>query len=183
VGRANQGWSVALSADGNTAIIGGSRDNPWDASVPFGLGAAGAAWVFACSSGVWTHSKRRSLSAPGMPAKACPSRYPPTVTSLWWAELQRMAGASVFTRSGDHWTQDQNLVGTGAVGNSAPSVALSADGSIVLMGAANDKGVSEQHGCSHTAAVTGPRSRSWLAAAVRAILNLLSRCPQTVASL
>jgi hypothetical protein len=36
VGDASQGWSVALSADGNTAILGGPGDN----------NEAGAAWVF-----------------------------------------------------------------------------------------------------------------------------------------
>jgi hypothetical protein len=44
VGAANQGDSVALSADGNTAIIGGPVDN----------GSVGAAWVFTRSGGVWT---------------------------------------------------------------------------------------------------------------------------------
>src|SRR4029453_625729 len=34
VGSARQGMSVALSADGNTAIVGGPGDNPWDRSHP-----------------------------------------------------------------------------------------------------------------------------------------------------
>jgi hypothetical protein len=44
---ANQGSSVALSADGNTAIVGGSGDN-------FNSLQAGAVWVFTRSGGVWT---------------------------------------------------------------------------------------------------------------------------------
>jgi hypothetical protein len=48
--------------------------------------------------------------------------------------------ALVFTRSGGRWTQDEDLVGTAAVGKSAPSVALSADGSIVMVGGSNDNG-------------------------------------------
>ena len=44
VGSAEQGISVALSADGNTAIVGGYEDD----------GGAGAAWVFTRSGGVWT---------------------------------------------------------------------------------------------------------------------------------
>jgi protein-L-isoaspartate O-methyltransferase len=40
----------------------------------------------------------------------------------------------VFTRSGGHWTLDNKLVGTSAVGKSAPSVGLSADGSVVTIG-------------------------------------------------
>src|ERR1035438_9043902 len=38
-----QGYSVALSADGNTALVGGPYDN-----------GAGAAWVWTRSVGVWT---------------------------------------------------------------------------------------------------------------------------------
>src|ERR1700756_1245095 len=44
VGNAQQGQSVALSADGNTAIIGGNSDNS----------NAGAAWVFTRDGGVWS---------------------------------------------------------------------------------------------------------------------------------
>jgi hypothetical protein len=36
------GWSVALSADGNTAIVGGFQDNS----------DTGAAWMFTRSGGV-----------------------------------------------------------------------------------------------------------------------------------
>ena len=43
-GGAGQGLSVALSGDGNTAIVGGPDDNS----------GAGAAWVFTRSGGVWT---------------------------------------------------------------------------------------------------------------------------------
>jgi hypothetical protein len=52
VGRACQGTSVALSADGNTAILGGPGDNRWDRLAPFGLGATGAAWVFTRSDSI-----------------------------------------------------------------------------------------------------------------------------------
>jgi hypothetical protein len=44
VAGANQGWSLALSADGNTAIVGGYGDNS----------NTGAAWVYTRSGGVWT---------------------------------------------------------------------------------------------------------------------------------
>src|SRR5258708_3501462 len=43
VGGAQQGFSVALSSDGNTAIVGGFADSS----------SAGAAWVFTRSGGVW----------------------------------------------------------------------------------------------------------------------------------
>jgi hypothetical protein len=44
VGRDAQGQSVALSGDGNTAIMGGFADN----------NGVGAAWVYTRSSDVWT---------------------------------------------------------------------------------------------------------------------------------
>ena len=44
VGNAQQGQSVALSADGNTAVVGGPNDN----------GGNGAAWVFTRSGTTWT---------------------------------------------------------------------------------------------------------------------------------
>ena len=43
-GPASQGFSVSLSSDSNTAIVGGGDDNT----------AEGAAWVFTRSGGVWT---------------------------------------------------------------------------------------------------------------------------------
>jgi hypothetical protein len=172
VGRVNQGWSVALSADGNTAIIGGPGDNPWDASVPFGLGAAGAAWVFTRTSGVWTQQGDKLVSTGN-------ARQGTSVALSADGNIAVVGGiaengrgvASVFIRNGDHWTQDQNLVlmgaandnggvgaawvfthsrghwtevkklvgtGGGGAGNSAPSVALPAGGSIVVIGGSND---------------------------------------------
>lgn len=44
VGGANQGHSVALSTDGDTAIVGGSNDKS----------NTGAAWVYTRSGNVWT---------------------------------------------------------------------------------------------------------------------------------
>jgi len=44
MGPAQQGNSAAISADGNTAIVGGREDNTW----------AGAVWVFTRSGGVWS---------------------------------------------------------------------------------------------------------------------------------
>ena len=43
-GNASQGFSISLSADGNTALVGGIDDNAF----------AGAAWVFTRSGGVWS---------------------------------------------------------------------------------------------------------------------------------
>src|SRR5262249_11039412 len=142
MGSACQGMSVALSADGNSAIVGGPGDNRRDRSVPFGGGAAGAAWVFTRSGGGWTQqgdklvSTRRAVGHLGTSVALSADGNIAIVGGV----AEDTGVALVFSRRGDHWTQTKKLVGAGAVGKSAPSVALSADGSIVMVGGSNDNG-------------------------------------------
>jgi hypothetical protein len=134
---ANQGTSVALSGDGNTAIVGGYNDN---------LGV-GAAWVFTVSNGVWTQQGNKlvgtdvagaqslqgqsvALSGDGNTALVGGPYDNSKVGALW-----------AFTRSNGVWTQQGNkLVGTGAVGvsNQGQSVALSGDGNTAIVGGYTD---------------------------------------------
>ena len=60
LGQARQGWSVSLSRDGNTAIVGGINDN----------GGVGAAWVYTRSGGVW--SEQVPLRTRALPERARP---------------------------------------------------------------------------------------------------------------
>src|SRR5450756_1174256 len=53
VGNAIQGYSVSLSADGNTAVVGALGDN-------FG---AGAVWVWTRSAGVWTQQGNKLVGS------------------------------------------------------------------------------------------------------------------------
>ena len=133
--EAGQGGSVALSADGNTAIVGGPDDNS----------SAGAAWVFTRSGGVWTQ-QGASWSAPALsepPSKASRSRCPPTATPPSWAGLattrtpERRGSSPAAAASGP---SKQKLVGTGAVGAAYQgcSVALSADGNTAIVGGSGD---------------------------------------------
>jgi FG-GAP repeat len=147
VGSARQGTSVALSADGNTAIVGGPGDNPRDRSVPFGLGAAGAAWVFTRIGGVWTQQGNKlvgsgTLGRANQGTSVALSADGDTAIVGGFADDGSVAGwrAWVFTRSDGHWKQEKNLVATGIVGKSAPSVALSNDGSTIIVGGSNDNG-------------------------------------------
>src|SRR5262245_6593440 len=143
VGRAQQGMSVALSADGNTALVGGPGDNPWDHSAAFGLGAVGAAWVFTRSGGVWSQQGNKLVSGTGSARQGVSVALSADGNLAVVGGVAHNAGmgvVSVFTRRGDQWTLEKKLVGTGAVGQSAPSVALSADGNIVMVGGANDNG-------------------------------------------
>jgi hypothetical protein len=139
VGAAEQGYSVALSADGNTAILGGFADN----------GNAGAMWVFTRSSGgVWTQQGSKLIGS-GAVGSLVYQGYSVAVsadgnTAIEGGPLDNsQAGAVwVFTRSdGGVWTQQgPKFFGSGAVGAAAQgnSVALSADGTIALVGGIND---------------------------------------------
>jgi hypothetical protein len=136
-GSGQFGESVALSSDGNTALIGGN----WDASA-----ASGAAWVFTRSSGIWTQQgpalnaglesggpagngfgRSVALSADGNTALIGAPGHESGRGAAW-----------VFTRSGSTWTQQGSPLGGASGGNVGSSVALSSDGNTALIGGAND---------------------------------------------
>jgi hypothetical protein len=139
VGNTFQGWSVALSADGNTAIVGGVGDNS----------GIGAAWVFTRSNGVWTPqgSKLVGTGAVGQSFQGqsvALSADGNTAILGGYHDNSGTGAAWVFTRSNDVWTQQgSKLVGTGAVGsaNQGVSVALSGDGNTAIVGGPSDKNV------------------------------------------
>jgi hypothetical protein len=145
VGSPRQGTSVALSADGNTAIVGGPGDNPWDLSVPFGLGAAGAAWVFTRNSGQWTQQGNKLVSNGSMRSARQGTSVALSADGNIaivgaFADEGKAGPVLVFTRTGGRWTQSKELAFAGAPAKSASSIALSADGSLVLVGEPNDNG-------------------------------------------
>lgn len=139
-GNAVFGYSTALSANGNTALVGG----------PFDDGMVGAAWVFTRSGSTWTQQQKLtavtgsetgngqfgwdvSLSSDGN-----------TALIGGPADNGSVGGAWVFTRSGSTWSQQQHLTadtmtetGDGYFGQ---SVALSPDGSTALIGGPVDNG-------------------------------------------
>jgi len=143
------GETVALSADGNTALIGGFGDGA-EAHGP-GLWGEGAAWVFTRSGSTWTQQGPKlrptgeiksgtytggefggsvALSSDGDTALVS------AVGDNYW-----VGAAWVFTRSGETWTQQgEKLTGSGEVGEGefGSSVALSADGSTALVGGPGD---------------------------------------------
>src|SRR5262249_54163578 len=139
VGGSEQGGSVSLSADGNTAIVGGPLDN--------GIGSAawrdtGAAWVVTRNVEVWTQqgSKLGGAGATGDAWQGSSvSMSADGNTAIVGGPLDNdgMGAAWVFRRKGGVWTQQgSKLVGTGAVGGSEQggSVSLSADGNTAIVG-------------------------------------------------
>jgi uncharacterized protein (TIGR03437 family) len=138
-----QGASVALSSDGNTALVGGNYDN--SLSTSFGPQGFGAAWVFTRTGGVWTQqgSKLVGSGAVGYPMQGFSvSLSGDGSTALVGGPFDGTAGAVwVFTRTGGVWTQEGGkLVGTGVVGSPGQgwSVALSSDGGTALVGGDSD---------------------------------------------
>ena len=132
------GRSVALSADGDTALAGGPGDSAY----------VGAAWVFARSGSVWTEQGSKltggqeggaghfgrsvALSSTGDTALIGGRRDENGVGAAW-----------VFTRADAGWTQQSaKLIGIGEEGNGefGTSVALSADGNTALVGAPTSAG-------------------------------------------
>src|SRR5262249_42982796 len=118
-GKARLGTSVALSADGNIAILGAPFDNPADKSRPFGLGPAGAAWVFTRSSGVWMQQGDKLVSR----GVAGTARHGTSVALSADGSIAVIGGSAddgssgavaVFTRTADHWVQDKELARIGA---------------------------------------------------------------------
>jgi FG-GAP-like repeat len=139
IGLAEFGAGVALSADGNTALVGGAMDN----------NQIGAAWVFTRSGGVWTQQAKLvgsgiagtragqgsvALSADGNTALVGGAMDNNNMGAVW-----------VFTRSGGQWTQQGGkLVPTDASGTIVgfgSTVALSADGNTAFIVGPGDKPV------------------------------------------
>ena len=140
VGSANQGWSVALSADGNTAIVGGPSDNPADSSVPFGFGAAGAAWVFTRNESGWTQDGEKLVSTRSARLGTSVALSADGNIAVVGGVVEDGPAGLVFTRVAGRWTLDKTLVATRAIGKSVPSVAMSANGKVVMVGGSNDNG-------------------------------------------
>jgi hypothetical protein len=133
-GTGQQGFSCALSADGNTLAVGAINDNT----------NQGATWIFTRSAGVWTQQAKlvgtgnvgtagqgssMSLTASG------------DVLSVGGTGDNAFVGATwIFTRSGTTWSQQAKLIGTGNVGASyqGGSCALSASGNTLAVGGYGD---------------------------------------------
>jgi hypothetical protein len=134
------GWSVALSADGSTALIGGPADN----------NGHGEAWVFTRAGGAWTE-QAAIINPSGVPVgikgffgwNVALSADGSTALIGDPLDGNRRGSAWVFTRSGGTWTQQGTIITPSDVranGFFGWSVALSANGSTALIGAPENLG-------------------------------------------
>ncbi len=130
----NFGSSVALSGDGNTALIGASN------KTVNGVGSAGAAYVFVRPSGGTTWTQQQELTA----SDAAYGDFFGISVALSGDGNTALIGACcagaayVFVRpsGGTTWSQQQELTAAGG-GQFGRSVALSGDGNTVLIGASS----------------------------------------------
>jgi hypothetical protein len=145
-GSSEFGGSVAISANGNTALIGGPQDQG-DGTV----NDIGAAWVFVRSGGVWSQQgpkllpNGRSGNATDFGTSVALSADGNTalIGGDFNGTPDQDGAAWVYTRSGSTWSQQGPiLTGTGEDpgGHFGSSVALSTDGNTALIGAASDNG-------------------------------------------
>jgi hypothetical protein len=140
-GPAQQGWSVSLSGDGNTALVGGPVD---DDVLATGYGI-GAAWVFTRSAGVWSQQGPKLVGTPNAPEisqGASVSLSGNGDVAIIGGPYDVTTGAAwVFHRSAGVWTQDSKLVGSSASAYSyqGQSVAMSADGMTAMVGGMYDE--------------------------------------------
>jgi FG-GAP repeat len=138
VGAAQQGYSVALASDGNTAVVGG----PLDAS------GSGATWVFTRNAnGVWTQHGTKLVgtgaAGPAWQGNGVAISAGASTLLTGGPFDSDFAGATwVFGKdaNGDWIQEGPKLVGTGAVGPAfqGQSVSISAGGNTALIGAPQD---------------------------------------------
>lgn len=138
VGPAYKGVSLAMSADGNTIVVGG----------PFDDSNKGAVWVFVREAGIWTQQGEKLVAEDGinevqLGRSVALSADGNTAMAGGWIDNFEIGAAWAFTRTNGNWEQQgDKLVGSGAVGlaRQGYSVALSADGNTAMVGSSFDNG-------------------------------------------
>ena len=135
-GAAKQGTGVAISANGNTAVVGGPADNA----------NAGAVWVFTRSGTTWTQQGNKLVGSDAVGAAqqgigVAISGDGNTIASGGFADDGYKGAAWAFARYGNSWAQvGEKITGndyTGAA-RQGSSLSLSSDGTRLLMGGYQD---------------------------------------------
>jgi Viral BACON domain len=132
VGPAYQGWSVALSGDGNTAIVGGIGDNSY----------SGAAWVFVQPTNPLQVTPTTNIVTAGNPGG-------PFTPSSFQYQLSATVGSIDYSISGyPNWLTPSSTSGTASTGTTvtftvnatANSLAVSTYGPTTITFANSDTG-------------------------------------------
>ncbi len=140
-GSQGSGYSVAVSADGNTAIVGGSTDS-------LGLGAA---WIYVRNGSSWSQQGKKltpynigsygyALTSPNFGTAVALSADGNVALIGGSNDSAGVGAAWVFTRLNNMWSIQGKLSGKNSVGfpSQGVSVALSGDGNTALVGGLGD---------------------------------------------
>jgi phosphodiesterase/alkaline phosphatase D-like protein len=129
IGAGDFGFRVALSADGNTAMVTDPSDN----------NSAGAAWAFVRTNGTWA-PRGSKLTAPGGLGGRGLALSGDGQTAVFGNPSQGTASVFAYTPGGGWTQQGAALTGAGATANAAlgSSAALSNNGNVLLVGGPAD---------------------------------------------
>ena len=131
------GWSVAISGDGLTAVVGANLDDSPAVN-------AGSAYIYINSGGTWSEqaklvaSDQAAVDWFGYSVAISDDGNTVIVGSRYSNNPAAETGSAyVFTRSGTTWAQQAELVASDAAGNDqfGFSVAISDDGNTAIVGA------------------------------------------------
>ncbi len=134
------GGAVALSSDGDTALVGAGLSGSYGFS--FAVGGNAPPTLFSRSGTTWT--QETTLSASDAPSEFDNFGHSVALSADGHTALigdptqdEEAGAAYVFTGSGSEWTQQAELTGSDEVPrwNFGASVAISAEGHIALIGA------------------------------------------------
>ncbi|MFM8373552.1 MAG: hypothetical protein ACKOCO_14310, partial [Bacteroidota bacterium] len=133
--QAWQGYSVSLSADGNTAAVGGNADN----------NLAGAAWVYAYAGSAWAQRARlvgtQAAGAARQGNSVSLSTDGSVITVGGSGDDSNKGAVWVYKKNGASWTlQGAKIKGSNAVGaaKQGSSVSVSANGTTAIIGGPTD---------------------------------------------
>lgn len=126
------GRSVALSADGNTAVLGGYGDD----------NGKGAAWVYSRSNGVWSQQGTKlvgvgAIGASGQGQCVDISSDGNTIVVGGFRDNNGLGAVWVYKHINGTWVQEgQKLVGSGSASRAYQGygVAISGDGNTIISG-------------------------------------------------
>jgi hypothetical protein len=139
------GWSVAISGDGNTAIVGAQYEDT-------GATDAGAAYIFRRSGTNWNEQQKIQASDKGQNdnfgrSVAISENGNTAIVGAWFADvvvganiLFNTGAAYIFTRSGTSWSEQQKIQASDKQGGDrfGTAVAISGDGNTLIVGAGDE---------------------------------------------
>ena len=139
-GLSELGHSIAISADGNTIVAGGTKDNSY----------FGATWIFTKNGNVWSQQGNKLVGTNAINTPHCALQGTSVDISangnrviIGGEDDNNLAGAIwVFDRSANNWTQTgTKFSGTGASGfnsKQGSAVAISGNGNVISEGGMYD---------------------------------------------